>query len=122
MKVYIENSIHINSSDDLKHWLKQQRTIKSEYFFSPPVEIVFFDKKENHKVLMTLENWCDIGKIEPYACSYTFSFYSYEADMNLKLKEVIVSVLKGKSKNCELSFFNECHYPKWYWPIISFFR
>ena len=83
---------------------------------------MFFFDQEGHKVLMTLENWCDIGTIEPYACSYTFSFYSYDADINLKLTKVIVSLLKGKSKNCELSFFKERDYPQWYWPIVSFLR
>ena len=122
MKAYIENSIYISSSDDLKLWLKQQRTIKSEYFFSPPAKIIFSDKEENLKILMTLENWFDIGKIEPYACSYTFSFYSYEADMNLRLTEVIIIALTNKSKNCDIVFFKECDSPKWYWPIASFLR
>lgn len=68
---------------------------------------------------MTLEDWSDIGKVEPYSCSYTFSFYSCGGKIDALINDSIVAQLSQEADVCEVKTIHESASPKWYWPILN---
>lgn len=102
----------------LRAWQAQQQISDSEFVLEPPREIEFFS--ENKPVcLMELEDWSDIGKPEPYACSFTFSFYCSSIITNAKVKDAINEQLTKDPEISGITTEFESKAPRWYWPIIN---
>ena len=78
--------------EELRAWQKQQDATDPEFGIDVPTEIRFI-KGDDVLCLMTLEDWSDIGKVEPYSCSYTFSFYSYREKVHALINDSIVAQL-----------------------------
>ena len=95
--------------------------VDSELGIDVPTEIRFM-KGTSTLCLMTLEDWSDIGKVEPCSCSYTFSFYSYENGMDKTVNDSIVTQLSQEEELGEIKAIQECASPKWYWPLLDMVR
>ena len=68
---------------------------------------------------MELEDWSDVGKVEPYSCSYTFSFYSHDVNVNEKIGNELQKFLSSEKAISGVSEVYEVPQPKWYWPILN---
>ena len=108
----------MKSLEELRIWQKQQAATDPEFGIDLPTEIRFI-KGDAVLCLMTFEDWSDIGKVEPYSCSYTFSFYSYEEKVDALIKDSIVAQLSQEENVCEVKTIQESTSPKWYWPILN---
>lgn len=66
----------------------------SEFEENTPSEITFL-KGGVPICLMMLEDWSDIGKIEPYTASYTYSFYCCDANMDMMISQADNFIKRG---------------------------
>ena len=104
--------------DELRIWQTQQKSFDPEFDLEPPCEIEFFS--EGYLVsLMRFENWSDIVKHEPYACSFTFSFYSDNMKINAWIGEGLQDFLSANSEISNVTHVHEEPAPKWYWPVME---
>ena len=103
---------------ELRRWQKHQAATDSEFGIDVPTEIRFL-KDDNLLCLMTLEDWSDIGKVEPYSCSYTFSFYSCENGIDKAVNDSIKAQLLSEKDVGEIKAVQECTSPQWYWPLLD---
>lgn len=108
----------MKSLKELRAWRKQQAATDPEFGIDAPTEIRFI-KGDSVLCFMTLEDWSDIGRIEPYSCSYTFSFYSYEKSVDALINDSIATQLSQEEAVAEVKTINELVSPKWYWPILN---
>lgn len=108
----------VKSLDELREWQKQQAAEDPDFGIDAPTEVRFFNR-ESFLCLMLLEDWSDIGKIEPYACSYTYSFYSYDVKVDAKVSASLERALDVDSEMVSVSHIQEEPFPKWYWPLIN---
>ena len=111
-------SMEMKSLEELRAWQKQQAATDPEFGIDVPTEIRFI-KGDDVLCLMTLEDWSDIGKVEPYSCSYTFSFYSYQEEVDALINDSIVAQLSQECGVCEVKTIHESPTPKWYWPVFN---
>lgn len=111
----------MQSLEELRSWQKQQAATDSEFVIDMPTEIRFFNG-DGLLCLMTLEDWSATDKIEPYSCSYTFSFYSDKKGVDESINDSITTQLSHEEKVGEIITFHECNSPKWYWPLLNIFR
>lgn len=107
----------LESVESLLQWRKLQAEYPEEGI-DTPVEINFV-RGEKPVCVMKHEDWSDVGKIEPYAISYTYSFYSLNSAIDNAIAESIrVRLLEseevGKVEKCV-----ERSAPKWYWSIVN---
>ncbi len=111
----------MQSLEELRIWQKEQAASDSEFGIDVPTEIRFL-KGGSLLCLMSLEDWSDIGKPEPYSLSYTFSFYSYEKEIDESVNGSIASQLSIEKEAGEIKAFQECNSPKWYWPLLDIIK
>lgn len=76
-----------------------------------PTEILFI-KEGRTLCFMRFEDWSDVGKIEPYAVSYTYSFYSYDSSIDNKLAKSVRARLTDDLDAGEIIENKECPSPK----------
>ena len=118
IKVIDQTAPIFDSVSELRAWQSLQKETDSEFVLDPPAEIDLFSAGASicH---MEFEDWLDIGKHEPYACSFTFSFYSYDENVNAKIGEVLQKFLSSEKAISGVSEVYEVPQPKWYWPILN---
>ena len=121
IKVIDQTAPAFNSLSELRTWQSYQKESDSEFVLDPPGEIDFFsaDAPICH---MELEDWSDVVKYEPYACSFTFSFYSHDEDINIKIVDVLKKLLSFDKSVAGVSEVFEVPRPKWYWPLVNIAR
>lgn len=121
IKVTDQTAPTFNSVSELRAWQTHQEEVDSEFVLDPPGEIDLFS--ESVPIChMELEDWSDIVKYEPYACSYTFSFYSYNGDVNAKIGNALHKFLSSDKEISAISVVNESPRPKWYWPLLNIIK
>lgn len=111
----------MQSLEELRTWQKKQAASDPEFGMDVPTEIRFM-KGTSILCLMTLEDWSDIGKVEPYSCSYTFSFYSYEKEIDESINGSIKAQLSNEEEVGEIRTAQECTSPQWYWSIFAMIK
>jgi len=111
-------SMEMKSLEELRAWQKQQAATDPEFGIDVPTEIRFI-KGDDVLCLMTLEDWSDIGKVEPYSCSYTFSFYSYQGKVDALINDSIVAQLSQEEGVFEVKTIHESASTRWCWPILN---
>lgn len=111
----------MHSLEELRDWQRQQAANDSEFMIDVPTEISFL-RGNSPLCLMSLEDWSDIGKIEPYSCSYTFSFYSYGKGIDESINGSIMAQLSSEEEVGEINAVQECASPKWYWPFLAMIK
>ena len=111
----------VKSLPELRNVERTLSALDSEYSSEPLTEIRFLICGRQ-TCLMTLEDWSDIGKPEPYAISYTYSFYSYDATVDKQIRESIRAQLFAETAVGDVKEHQECAVPKWYWPLMDIFR
>lgn len=103
---------------DLRKWQAQQKESDSEFILEPPGEIdLLFEG--NQICHIGFEDWSDIVKYEPYASSFTFSFYSANEDVDAKIADALHKFLSSEKGISKISVVDESPSPKWYWPLLS---
>jgi hypothetical protein len=107
---------HLSSFEELRQWQDKQSQTDPDFALEPPTQIRFYAKK-TLLCLMSLEDWSDIWTIEPYLGSFTFSFYSYDSEINAKVTEAITNQLEAEPEISEVRTVYEATAPKWYWAI-----
>ena len=118
IKVTDQTAPTFDSVSELRAWQTHQEEVDFEFVLDPPGEIDLFS--ESVPIChMELEDWSDIVKYEPYACSYTFSFYSYNGDVNAKIGNALHKFLSSDKEISAISVVNESPRPKWYWPFLD---
>ena len=108
----------MHSLEELRDWQRDQTAIDSEFGIDVPTEIRFL-QDDNLLCLMSLEDRSDIGNVEPYSSSYTFSFYSYENGIDKAVNDSIKAQLSQEEEAVEIRTAQECTSPKWYWPLFA---
>ena len=103
---------------EFRAWQARQKTLAPEFVVEPPGEIEFFSV-DRPICLMEFEDWSDIVKHEPYACSFTFSFYSDNKNVDARIEDVLHRFLLADKEISEIATVNECPSPKWYWPLLN---
>ena len=104
--------------DELRTWQAQQKSFDPEFDLEPPCEIEFFS--EGCLVsMMKFENWSDIVKHEPYACSFTFSFYSDNLKTNAQIGDSLQHCLSSSQEITNVTHVQEEPEPKWFWPVMA---
>jgi len=103
----------MQSLEELRTWQKQQTEKDLEFGIDVPTEIRFL-RDGRLLCLTSLEDWSDIGKPEPYSLSYTFSFYSYEKEIDESINNSIAAQLSQDEEVGGFRTFQECNSPKWY--------
>lgn len=98
-------------------WI-QQVAVDPEFGIDVPTEIRFLNG-DVMTCLMTLEDWSDRGKVEPYSCSYAFSFYSYSEKVNELFQNTIRAQLLQEDEVDAVKVFHEHDSPKWYWSFLD---
>lgn len=121
IKVMDQTAPAFDSVSELRAWQSLQKETDSEFFPDPPGEIDLFSVGASI-CQMEFEDWSDIGKYEPYACSYTFSFYSYDENVNAKIGTVLQKFLSSEKAISGVLEVCEVPQPKWYWPLVNIAR
>jgi len=103
---------------EFRAWQSEQKASDPEFVVEPPGEIEFFSV-DKPICLMEFEDWSDIVKHEPYACSFTFSFYSDNKNVNARIEALLHRFLLADKEISEITTVNECPSPKWYWPLLN---
>ena len=103
---------------EFRAWQSEQKASDPEFVVEPPGEIEFFSV-DKPICLMEFEDWSDIVKHEPYACSFTFSFYSDNKNVDARIEDVLHRFLLADKEISEIATVNECPSPKWYWPLLN---
>ena len=111
----------VGSFSELRDVEARLMTKDHEYQPIAPSEIRFFCDGEI-VCRMDLEDWSDVGKIEPYALSYTYSFYSFDIKVDADVARVVRQQLESESCISEVVVFKEIDRPKWYWPLLTALR
>ena len=106
----------LSSFEELRKWQAEQYRTDPDFALEPPTQIRFY-AKESLLCLMSLEDWSDIWTIEPYLGSFTFSFYSYDSEIDAKVTEAITNQLEAEPEISEVRTVREAKTPKWYWAI-----
>lgn len=121
IKVTDQTAPTFDSVSELRAWQTHQEEVDSEFVLDPPGEIDLFS--ESVPIChMELEDWSDIVKYEPYACSYTFSFYSYNGDVNAKIGNALHKFLSSDKEISAIFVVSESPRPKWYWPLLNIIK
>ena len=107
-----------DSLPELRAWQSQQKLSDSEFVIEPPGEIWFYSRGDL-VCRMMFENWSDIVKHEPYACSFTFSFYSDNLKINFRIGEILQAFLSAAPEISNATTVQEAPSPKWYWPLMD---
>lgn len=117
IKVIDQTAPTFDSASELREWQSLQKATDSEFVLDPPGEIDLFsaDAPICH---IELEDWSDIVEHEPYACSFTFSFYSDSKNVNAEIDEALRRFLSTDKEVSEVTTVNEYPAPKWYWPLL----
>lgn len=118
IKTLDEETPIFNSLSEFRAWQSQQKLSDSEFVIEPPSEMEFYSKG-CLVCLMKFENWSDIVKHEPYACSFTFSFYSDNLRVNYRIGESLQAFLSATPEISRTTNIKESPAPKWYWPLID---
>lgn len=92
-----------------------------EYQPDAPSEIRFL-RDDEVVCMMSFEDWSDVGKIEPYALSYTCAFYSSVSTVDTDVARVVRQQLESESCISAIGMFKELDRPKWYWPLLTALR
>lgn len=103
---------------ELRTWQSRQKLLDTEFVLEPPGEIVMFDKG-SPVCLMWFEDWSDVVIHEPYACSFTFSFYSDNRLLNDRIGEIIRQFLLADIEISDITTVRESPTYKWYWPLLN---
>ena len=107
----------LESVESLLQWRKLQAEYPEEGI-DTPVEINFV-RGEKPVCVMKHEDWSDVGKIEPYAISYTYSFYSLNSAIDNAIAESIRVRLLESEEVGKVEKSVERSAPKWYWSIVN---
>ena len=118
IKVIDQRAPTFDSVSEFRAWQSLQKETDSEFVLDPPGEIDLFSAGVPicH---MEFEDWSDIGKVEPYSCSYTFSFYSHDENVNAKIGKALHKFLSSDIDISGVSEIFELPRPKWYWPLLN---
>ena len=111
----------VNSLSQWKRCQEDAAKEDSEFEENTPSEITFL-KGGVPICLMVLEDWSDIGKIEPYAASYTYSFYCCDANMDMMISKAIKVQLSEEDEVGEICKYQEAPTPKWYWHLLDLIK
>ncbi len=111
----------VNSLSQWKRCQEDAAKEDSEFEENTPSEITFL-KGGVPICLMMLEDWSDIGKIEPYAASYTYSFYCCDANMDMMISKAIKVQLSEEDEVGEICKYQEAPTPKWYWHLLDLIK
>ncbi len=121
IKVIDQTAPIFDSVSELRAWQSLQKETDSEFVLDPPAEIDLFSAGAPicH---MEFEDWSDIGKYEPYACSFTFSFYSHDENLNAKIGNVLHKFLSSEKEVSGVLEIYEAPRPKWHWPLLKIIK
>ncbi len=111
----------MHSIQEVKEWEFKQKQHDSDFVETPPSKILY-EKKEKCICLALLEDWSDIGKIEPYNLSYTYSFYSMEQHVDQCITSAIFAQLKSDVESLDVEVVWEMKKKQWYWPLLDVLR
>jgi hypothetical protein len=121
IKVTDQTAPAFNSISELRAWQALQKETDSEFVPDPPAEIDLISAG-TPICHMEFEDWSDIGKVEPYSCSYTFSFYSHDVNVNEKIGNELQKFLSSEKAISGIFEVYEVPQPKWYWPLVNIAR
>ena len=105
-----------------REWCDRQMDVDPECIGPEPITEVWFKTGGDVVGLMSWEDWSDVGKFEPYAVSYTYSFYSLDADVDEKIFLCLSGLLDQHESVSSVSHVVESHSPRWYWKPLDFLR
>ena len=118
IKTLDEETPIFDSLPEFRAWQSQQKLSDTEFITEPPSEVEFYSN-DYLVCLMKFENWSDIVKHEPYACSFTFSFYSDNLRVNYRIGTLLQDFLSATPEISSTTNITESPAPKWYWPLID---
>ncbi len=121
IKMIDQTAPTFDSVSELRAWQSLQKESDSEFFLGGPGEIDFFSA--GFLIChMVFEDWSDVVKPETYAISFTFSFYSYDKNVNAKIGNVLQKFLSSEESITEIAEFFESPHPKWYWCLLNIIK
>lgn len=102
-----------------REWCECQIASDPECFGLEPITEVSFELGVQVSVLMSMEDWSDIGGDEPYSCSFTYSFYSCDRSVDEGVADVVRRFLESAAQVSTYKVVTESSSPKWYWRPLN---
>lgn len=105
-----------------REWCNQQQDLDPECIGLEPITRVLYSIDSDIACLMSLEDWSDVGGVEPYACSFTYSFYSCDPEIDDRIAQCLNELLGEFNGASSAAIVVEASSPRWYWRPLDFLR